>query len=181
MTRPPERRGRFARALHFTATLPLALLLLFEEWGWGPLSRAAAWLGRLPAWAWLERRIAALPSWAAVAVFGVPVLALVPVKLLALWLFGTGHAASGLALLVAAKVVGTAIVARLFTLTQPALMRYGWFARGYWRWKGWKDTLLLRFRSSAPWQAWRRLRAGWRRRLRRLWRRFGPWMGRKHS
>ena len=26
--------------------LPVALLLLFEEWGWEPLQRAIAWLAR---------------------------------------------------------------------------------------------------------------------------------------
>jgi hypothetical protein len=37
----------------------------------------------------------------------------------------------GLAVIVVAKIAGTALVARLFQLTQPALMKLGWFARFY--------------------------------------------------
>ncbi len=36
----------------FTALL--AVLLLFEEWGWEPLARAMAGLARLPLWAWTQ-------------------------------------------------------------------------------------------------------------------------------
>lgn len=149
---------------------PVLLLLLFEEWGWQPLARAFAELGRLPWWGQLEQRIARLPPWASLLVFGVPVLALLPIKLLALYLFGQGHFALGLCMVIAAKVTGTAIAARLFQLTHPALMRMSWFARLYTPWKIWKDQLLDRARASQPWQMARRLKArvkamgrvGWR-------------------
>ena len=49
--------GRLLRAV-FTGLL--ALLILFEEWGWDPLQRALARLGRLP----LLRSPAASRSWA---------------------------------------------------------------------------------------------------------------------
>ena len=52
-------------------------------------------LARLPLLAWVERRIAALPPWAAVARLRVPALALVPVKLLALFLIGKRPCAAG--------------------------------------------------------------------------------------
>ena len=45
----------------------LALLILFEEWGWEPLRAALASLGRWPPVAALERRIAALPPYGALA------------------------------------------------------------------------------------------------------------------
>jgi hypothetical protein len=149
----------------------VALILLFEEWGWEPLAALLAKLARLPLWAWVERHIAALPPWGAVAVFALPALALLPVKLLALFLIGRGHALMGLGVLLAAKVLGTALLARLFTLTQPALMRLDWFARWYPRWKAWKDGVIAQVRSSALWQAglrWRgRARDGWAAFLRR--------------
>ena len=53
----------------------------------------------------------------------------------------------------AAKVAGTAAVARLFALTQPALMRLAWFARLYGWWKPWKDALIARVKSSPIWLA----------------------------
>jgi hypothetical protein len=133
----------------------LALLILFEEWGWEPLQRLAARIARLPPLAWLERRITRLPPWAALGVFVLPMLALLPVKLAALWLIGQGRATLGVLLIVAAKLVGTALVARLFTLTQPALMQLAWFARGYRRWLAWKTALLAQVRASWAWRAGR--------------------------
>ena len=130
-----------------------ALVLLFEEWGWEPLARLFARLARLPLWAWLERRIIALSPSGALLAFGLPVLILFPVKLLALYLFGRGQTALGLALLLGAKLVGTALLARLFQLTQPALMQLPWFARWYPRWKNWKDAVLAQVHSSAVWHA----------------------------
>jgi hypothetical protein len=131
---------------------PVALLLLFEEWGWEQLAAGFAALGRLPWWGQLERRITRLPPWAALLVFGIPVGALVPIKLLALYLFGKGHLMLGLGLVLAAKLTGTALAARLFQLTQPALMQLKWFARLYTPWKNWKDRLLDQVRSSWPWR-----------------------------
>ena len=37
--------------------LAVALVILFEEWGWEPLQRLMARLARLPLLAWLERRV----------------------------------------------------------------------------------------------------------------------------
>jgi hypothetical protein len=141
------------RLLSHVFTALVALILLFEEWGWEPLAALLAKLARLPLLAWLEQRIAQLPPWAAVAVFATPVLVLLPVKLLALFLIGQGHAVMGVGVLLGAKVLGTALVARLFTLTQPALMQLAWFARWYPRWKAWKDRTIAQVRASALWQA----------------------------
>jgi hypothetical protein len=133
----------------------LALLILFEEWGWEPLRRALAWVARLPPLAWLERRIAALPPYAALAVFLVPTLMLLPVKLAALWLIGIGRAGLGLAVIVIAKLVGTALLARLFQLTQPALMQLTWFAHWYGRWTVWKEGVVATVRASWAWRVGR--------------------------
>jgi hypothetical protein len=145
-----------------------ALLILFEEWGWEPLQRALTVIARLPPLAWLERRIAALPPWGAVAVFAVPSLLLVPLKLAALWLIAHGQALAGVLLIVGAKLAGTAIVARLFTLTRPALLRLAWFATLHGRWVAWKEALLQRVRASWPWRAARIIKQ----RVRRRWLRW---------
>jgi hypothetical protein len=138
--------------LRFLAMAPVVVLLLFEEWGWEPLAALFAKLARLPLWGWMERKVSQLPPWGALLVFGVPMLTLLPVKLGALYLFGHGHAGWGLGLLIGAKLLGTAVMARLFHLTQPALMQLSWFARWYPRWKSWKDTVLQKVRASAAWQ-----------------------------
>lgn len=136
----------------------VALIVLFEEWGWEPLQAAIGRLAHWPPIAWLERRLAALPPYAALAVFAVPGLALLPVKLGALALITRGHALGGLLLIVAAKLIGTALVARLFSLLRPAMMRLAWFARGYARWTAWKDGWLARVRASAAWRAATRIK-----------------------
>ena len=132
---------------------PFLLVLLFEEWGWEPLARFFARLAGSPLWAKVESRIKSLPPWAALLLFGVPVVALIPVKLAALYLFSQGHAALGVTLVIASKVTGTAVAARLFQLTEPAMMRLAWFARIYPPWKAWKDRVLKQVRQSAPWRS----------------------------
>ena len=149
---------RLKKILRGLLLAPVALLLLFEEWGWGPLAAAFAALGRLPVWRRLEGLIAALPPWAALLAFGVPVLALIPVKLLALYLIADGRIGLGIALVLLAKLAGTAVAARLFQLTEPALMEFAWFARGYTAFKSWKDRMLRHVRASWPWRAGRRLK-----------------------
>ena len=146
------------RVLHGIFFVLVAALLLFEEWGWERLAAAFARLARLPLWAALERKIAQLSPTGALLVFCVPMLTLLPVKLLALYLFGRGETTLGLLLLLSAKIGGTAIMARLFQLTQPALLHLRWFAWWYPRWKVWKDALLAEVRLSAPWKASQRLK-----------------------
>ena len=151
-----------------------ALLLALGQWGWEPLVAALGRLARWPPWARLEDRIARLPPRAAAAVFLAPSLLLIPVKLMALWAIERGHPAIGLLVVLLAKAAGTALVGRLFVLTEPRLVQLPWFARalGWWRatqarWHAW----------VAAWPPWRALRArvaAWR----RLWRRWRREAGR---
>ncbi len=150
----------------------LALLILFEEWGWEPLQRALAWVGRLLGLRWVEARIRALPPYGALAIFLLPTLLLLPVKLLALWLIGKGQVLLGTTVILAAKLAGTAIVARLFSLTKGTLMQLGWFARLYTRWTAWKEHLLAQVRASWPWRLGRILRHRVKQRWQQLRRRW---------
>ena len=155
---------------------PLVLVLLFEEWGWTPLARAFARLGKLPLWARLEQRIRRLPPWAALLAFGVPVITLIPIKFLALYVFSQGHMATGLTLVIAAKVTGTALAARLFQLTEPALMRLAWFARLYVPYKRWKDRMLAQVRASQTWLAMRKFKLQIRGMAQKVWTAYkGKW------
>ncbi len=146
----------------------LALVILFEEWGWEPLQRLLARIGRWPGLRWIEGCVRALPPWAAVAVFLLPTALLLPVKLLALWAVGRGHVVLGMLVIVLAKVVGTAVVARLFSLTQPALMQLHWFAWTYAHWMRLKHAVLERARASWAWRVARVVRRQWRLRWHRL-------------
>jgi hypothetical protein len=171
----PKRRALLAarRLLEHLVGWLLALLILFEEWGWEPLQ---AVLARLAAWLHLRRLedvIRRLPPYAALAMFALPTLMLLPIKLGALWLIGKGQVVAGAALILVAKVAGTAIVARLFTLTQPALMRLDWFAALHGRGTRWKTTLLTRVRASGPWRAARVFKRQVRRRWQAFWQAAG--------
>ena len=165
---PPESGVDLLRKLlRATITAVLVPVLLFEEWGWDPLARAITRCARLPLWSRVERGLRKLPPWGAVPAFFAPMLLLLPVKVIGIFLLAEGHAKSALLLLLAAKVAGTAIVAWLFEVLEPALMRIPVFARWYPRWKVWKDHVLAKVRSSAMWIFVRRVNEG----LRQWWRR----------
>lgn len=156
--RPPHERPWPWRLLRTLLTWVLGLVLLFEEWGWEPLSRALAWIGRWPGLRWVEATIKRLPPYGALALFVVPALGLLPIKLLALYWLSHGHTVAGVGLIVAAKVGGTALTARLFMLTQPTLMKLAWFARWFQRWMALKARVLAQVRSSPAWQQWTQTR-----------------------
>ncbi|MBS1811173.1 MAG: hypothetical protein JST84_23620 [Acidobacteria bacterium] len=105
-----------------------AIFVLLEDWLWDDLLRLAAAIGRLPVFRQIEMLIATLPPYAALAMFAMPSLLLIPVKLTALWFIAHGQPAMGFLTAAAAKVVGTALVARIFSLTKPKLLSIHWFA-----------------------------------------------------
>jgi hypothetical protein len=143
----------------------LGLVLLFEEWGWEPLQRMLGWVARLPVLRRAEDRIMRLPPYPALAVFLLLAVPLLAVKIGAWWLIANGKGLLGLLLVIVAKLVGTAVAARLFTLTRPALLGLDWFAVLYARWTAWKNALLARIRASWAWRTARR----WRLRMRHRW------------
>jgi hypothetical protein len=159
----------FAPLVHLAA-----LILLLEEWCWDVGARLGAGLARWPLLAAVEARVRLLPPWGALCLFVLPGLMLLPVKLLALVAIAHGHAVSGVATIVIAKLGGAAVVARLYTLTLPTLLAVGWFARCH----GWfmrlKNHWVGRLRATQAFQ-----RAGiLLRRMRRKVRRWRMRLGR---
>ena len=151
-----------------------ALLMFLEEVLWEALKRLMAAFGRLPVIRSVEAAIGRLPPYAAAVVFLIPGTLLLPVKLGALWLLANGHPMLGCQLIIGAKLLGTALVARIFTLTKPQLMTLGWFSAIYhfvMRWRAvlygwviasgaWHKVLALRARLRA-WKArWKPGRIG---------------------
>lgn len=127
----PALRRRLRRALLSPLLVLAAVVVLFEELFWDQLQAVVARLARWAPLARLEAWVAARSRWTLLALFGVPVVALFPVKLAALWLMGSGHVAGGLGVLVGAKVAGTAYAARLFLIGRDKLLSIRWFARGH--------------------------------------------------
>lgn len=176
-------RGPLIAALNIT----VALIILFEEWGWRPLSNL---LGRLAAFApiaAIERLLARLPPYAALVALVLPMSLLLPLKLVALWLLANEHFVSASLLFVGAKIASTALIARIFLLVKPALMQIGWFATLFNWFMPWKDALYAQIRASWVWRYGRVVKAramgefhkAWaaaRPRVAEIWRR---WTGRE--
>jgi hypothetical protein len=144
--------------LMFVLQVLAALIILFEEWGWKPLSEALGWLATFAPIAALERWIAGLPPYGALAVFALPMTVLFPLKLAALWLITFGYFGWATIVFVGAKIASTAIIARIFTLTKPALMRIAWFASAYNWFVPWKDAFFKTIRDSFAWRYGRMLK-----------------------
>ncbi len=154
-----------------------AIIVLFEEWLWDDLQRVAAAIGHLPLLRQFESLIAGLPPYAALALFGAPSLLLIPVKLAALYLIAHGQPILGLTTVIAAKIAGTALVARIFVLTQPNLVRINWFAWLYTRFQSFKTRIHAAIKSTSIYKAAHRLGlrmrtalAEFSRRRRTIWR-----------
>lgn len=147
----------------------LALLLLFEEWGWRPLSNLLAQLARFRIWAMAELWIAGLPPYGALVTLAIPSAILVPAKLFGVYLLALGHVISAVVVLVAAKIASTALIARLFILTKPALMQIGWFKAAYDAFVPWQQALFEWIRGSFVWRYARVVKWRARNAVRRAW------------
>jgi hypothetical protein len=113
----------------------LALLFLLEAWLWDHLKPLVAWVVDLLPWGrlktWLKRTIESLPPWAALGVFVIPVILLLPLKFLEVFFLAKRQwIAAGLVLL-AAKLLGLGVTAFVFDATREKLLQMPWFARMY--------------------------------------------------
>jgi hypothetical protein len=163
-------RGPLIAAFNIAA----ALIVLFEEWGWRPLSQFIARLARYAPVAALERWIASLPPYPALFVIALPTTLLLPLKFVAVWLLANGYFATATALFFAAKIASTALIARVFILTKPALMRIAWFASAYDWFVPWKDALFAQIRASWVWRYGRMLKTRVKLRIHQAWTRMKP-------
>jgi hypothetical protein len=115
--------------------IALALLFLFEAWLWqrleGLVSRLVALVGLPALKARLARAIERLPPAATLLVFLIPVLLLLPLKVLGVWLLARGSWLGAMATLVLAKIVSVGITAFIFEVTRPKLLQLAWFTRLY--------------------------------------------------
>ncbi|HEX2761563.1 MAG TPA: hypothetical protein VHM27_13655 [Rhizomicrobium sp.] len=170
----------FRQTLKRILTPPLfvvaAAYVLFEDTilHWASLGMRR--LAKLPAIAWLERQLRRLPPYPAMLVFLVPIGLLFPVKLLALWAIATGHAITGLLIIILAKTLSTALGAWLYGALRPVLGQLPWFVRAETWVFSWRDRLYGYVRSLKAWQvfqAWlARIKASLRNR---------SWLGRRFA
>ncbi|MBL8511906.1 MAG: hypothetical protein JNM52_09700 [Betaproteobacteria bacterium] len=149
----PAYRNYPRQILNGILTILLALWIFLEEWLWDHLQAFMAWLGKLPPIHWLETQLARLPPYAALVAFLIPALVLLPFKLAAFWLIAHGHRIYGVWVFIIAKIIGTAFLARIFSLTKNALLTIGWFAKAYGAITRWKQKIYDYVRALPAWQA----------------------------
>ena len=170
--KPSGFKARVVHILRGSVAIVAAIWLFVEDWLWDGLLAITAWLGQLPPVRWVESQIARLPPYAALVAFVIPVIALLPFKLAAFWLIAKGQAVLGAAVFIVAKVIGTALLARIFSLTKPALLTIGWFARTYAAFSKWKIRVYAYVKALPVYQAIH----AWKQRIRdEIKRRWARW------
>jgi hypothetical protein len=151
-----------------------ALIVLFEEWGWRPLVELIGRLSRFKPWAAMERWIAGLPPYGALFAFALPTTLLLPLKLVAVYLLSNGMVLAAGALFIGAKIASTALIARIFMLTKPALMQIGWFASAYNIFMPWKEAIFAQIRTSWAWRYGRMVKTRVKLEAKHAWARWKP-------
>lgn len=118
----------------------LAVILIIEEWLWDALSAFGHFLIGLLRLDDFERWLSQVSPNVALVAFMVPVLIVTPINLLALGLLAHGLILQGILLEVVAKLLGTLLVSRVFTLTKNQLLSFRLLAFIYstvMRWLNW--------------------------------------------
>jgi cell division protein FtsW (lipid II flippase) len=102
----------------------LAIFLIIEEWLWDGLSACGHYLITLLRLESFERWLAQSAPNTALLAFMIPLLIVTPINLAAIWLMIQGLLLQGVLLEIFAKLLGTLLVARVFTLTKPQLLSF---------------------------------------------------------
>jgi len=113
----------------------LALLFLLEAWLWDHLQPLISRVVNLVPWGpvkdWLQRTMMSLPPWAALFVFIVPFIVLLPLKFLEVYFIAKRQWLAAGLVLVAAKLLGLGLTAFVFEATREKLLQMAWFQRMY--------------------------------------------------
>jgi hypothetical protein len=109
----------------------LALVFLFEAWLWRHLAPIVGWLVALIPWATFKASVATtiqrLPPYPTLLVFLIPVMLLLPLKVVGFWMLAHGFWLGAVVVLSVAKVVSLGVTAFIFDLTRPRLLELPWF------------------------------------------------------
>ena len=111
----------------------VALFIVFEEWLWDTLKALFRRLGRLPPVAAIEAHLKTLNPSISLLVLLLPGIALIPFKIAALYLMSHHRPFSGFLVLIAAKLMGTAVAAYVFDLVRSNARKLSWFNTLYLR------------------------------------------------
>ena len=159
---------RLKRGLELLLVPIAAAIVFFEQFLIKYLNVAMAAFARLPWVARFEAWLATLPPWGAFIAFIGPSTLILPVKLSAVWFVMHGYYTTAVVVVVVAKLVATALLARLYRILRPTLMTIGWYARVDTWFFAWRDWIYAFVRALPAWQKARELVQGIRAWLRAL-------------
>ena len=140
------------RALELVFVPVAAAVVFFEQVLIAYLNTIMAALARLSWVARLEAWLVSLPPYGALVAFAGPSILILPAKLVALWLLTHDRYWTALVVLIFAKLLATAILARLYRVLRPALMTIGWFAWADTHFFHWRDRLYAFVKALPAWQ-----------------------------
>jgi hypothetical protein len=113
----------------------LAIIFLIEAWLWDHLEPiVAAIVAAIPLRAfkqWFTERVGTLSPAMTLIVFIVPVILLIPLKMISLWLLMHEYWMGAVTTIVFAKLLGVGVTAFVFDVTRPKLLEIAWFERLY--------------------------------------------------
>lgn len=144
----------------------LAIILIVEEWLWDILTVFGHQLAHLLHLETLERRLSQATPLVALLAFCVPLLIVTPINLAALGLLAHGLILQGIALEIVAKLLGTLLVSRVFSLTKPQLLSFRLLALLYDTIMGWLHWAHRRIIETMTYRSIKRLQT----QARQIWR-----------
>lgn len=102
----------------------LAIALIVEEWLWDGLSACGHYLAYYLGLSRFENWLTKTSPYQALFAISIPILIVTPVNIAAFWMLAHGLILQGIALEIAAKLLGTLFIARFFSLTKPQLLTF---------------------------------------------------------
>jgi hypothetical protein len=76
---------------------------------------------------YIRRNIQKLSPYASLCLLAVPLMLAEPLKMVAVFIFGSGHWLAGLVVMLCAYAVSVFLVERLFKIVKPKLLTLSWF------------------------------------------------------
>jgi hypothetical protein len=124
----------------------LAIFLIIEEWLWDLLLVAGHYLVVVLKLQNFERWLSQTSPNLALLTFLIPILIVTPINLAAFWLLLNGLIQQGVLLEILAKLLGTLLVARVFSITKPQLLTFSIIAFVYTKvstWLKWAHAKII--------------------------------------
>lgn len=113
----------------FILSIAAACVFLVEEYLWKTTLRGMNYLATYPFVQRIEERVKCFPRWAALIVFTIPFIAVVPTNYAEYIYISHGRIGGAVLMFLLGKIIFTALFARIYMLTRPQIITYWWVAK----------------------------------------------------